>query len=133
MDLQAVVTTMEQNVMVQQPDGVANTKPKAAPQVLKGVPGGKNKGTAAKGKGKKPFVKGKAKVTTPAISATGTSARPTLNTRGKTVDKPVVTINMLQELMDELQAVDQGTINNKINFWTSPKEVTWKKRTVWPM
>ena len=33
-DLQAVVTTVEQNVTVQQPTGVTNTKLKAAPQVL---------------------------------------------------------------------------------------------------
>ena len=114
-DLQAAITTAEQNVTVQQPAGVTKTKPKAAPQVLKVVPGWKNKGAVAKGKGKKPFVKGKAKVTTSATSATGTLAGPTLNTRAKTADEPVVTINMLQELMDDLQAVEQETINNEID------------------
>ena len=83
----------EQNVMVQQPAGVINTKPKAAPQALNVVHGGKNKGAAAKGKGKKPFVEGKAKMTTPTTSATGTSAGPTQNTRAKNMDQPVVTIN----------------------------------------
>ena len=106
----------EQNVTVQQPTGVINTKPKAAPQVVKVFPGGKNKGAAAKGKGKKPFVRGKAKVTTPATSVTGTSDGPALNTRAKTTDKPVVTINKLQELMDELQAVEQEIIDNEVKF-----------------
>ena len=31
------------------------------------------------------------------------------------MDKPVVTINMLQDLMNELQIVEQETINNKID------------------
>ena len=39
-DLQAVVTTVEQNVRVQQSTGVTNTKLKAALQVLKVVSGG---------------------------------------------------------------------------------------------
>ena len=47
-DLQAAVTIAEQNVMVQQPTGVTNTKLKPALQVLKVVLGGKNKGAAAK-------------------------------------------------------------------------------------
>ena len=38
-DLQAVVTTAEQRVTVKQPTVVTGTKVKAAPQVLKAVPG----------------------------------------------------------------------------------------------
>ena len=34
-DLQAALTTREQDIMVQQPTGVTNTKLKTAPQVLK--------------------------------------------------------------------------------------------------
>ena len=49
-DLQAVVTTAEQSVTVQQPTAATGTKVKAAPEVLKAVPGRKNKGTTVKGK-----------------------------------------------------------------------------------
>ena len=69
----------------------------------------------AKGKSKKPFIKGKAKVVKCTTLATGTSAGPALNTRAKAMDKPVVTINMLQDLMNELQTVEQETINDKID------------------
>ena len=46
-------------------------------------------------------------------SATGASAGPGVNTRAKAINKPVVTINMLQDLMIELQTVEKETINNK--------------------
>ena len=49
-DLQAVVTTAEHNVMLQQPAVVTNTKVKASPQVLKVTLGGKGKGPIGKGK-----------------------------------------------------------------------------------
>ena len=49
-DLQAVVTTAEQSVTIQQPTAVTGTKVKADPQALKVVPGGKNKGATVKGK-----------------------------------------------------------------------------------
>ena len=50
-DLQAVVTTAEQNVLLQQPTVMTSTKAKANLQVLKIAPGGKNKGAIGKGKG----------------------------------------------------------------------------------
>ena len=43
MDLQAVVTTAEHNVTLQQPAVVMNTKVKANPQGLKVTSGGKGK------------------------------------------------------------------------------------------
>ena len=48
-DLQAMVTTAEQSVTVQQPTAVTGTKVKAASQTLKAVPGGKNMGATVKG------------------------------------------------------------------------------------
>ena len=58
-DLQAVLTTAEHNVLLQQPTVVTSTKAKANPQVLKVAPRGKNKGAIDKGKGAKPLNKGK--------------------------------------------------------------------------
>ena len=48
-------------------------------------------------------------------SATGTSARSALNIRAKAIDKPVMIINMLQDLRNELQTVEQETVDNKID------------------
>ena len=56
-DLQAVVTTTEQNVSLQQPTVVTSTEAKANPQVLKVAPGGKKKESIGKGKGMKPLRK----------------------------------------------------------------------------
>ena len=96
-----MVTTAEQSVTIQQPTAVTGTKVKAAPQSLKAVPGGKNKGATVKGKNKKPLIKGKANAVKSTTSATGMSAGPAMNTRSKAKDQPVVTIHMLQELMNE--------------------------------
>ena len=100
-DLQAVFTTAEQSVTVQQPTAVTGTKVKAAPQVLKAVPGGKNKGATVKGKSKTPLIKGKANAVKSTTAATGVSAGSAMNTRAKAKDQPVVTIHMLQDLITD--------------------------------
>ena len=46
-------------------------------------------------------------------AATGTLAGPNLNTRTKAMDKPVVTIHMHQDLVNELQTIEQETIDNE--------------------
>ena len=46
-------------------------------------------------------------------SATGTSAGPAMNTRAKTKEQPVMTILMLQDLMNELQTIEQESIDNE--------------------
>ena len=112
-DPQEVVTTVGQSVTVQQPAVVTGMNVKAAPKVLKAVTGGKNKGATVKVKSKKPLIKGKANAVKSTTSATGTSAGPALNTRAKVMDKPVVTIHMLQDLMKELQTIEQETIDNE--------------------
>ena len=45
-------------------------------------------------------------------SATGTSAGPAMHTRAKVKDQPVVTIHMLQDVMNELQTLEQESIDN---------------------
>ena len=46
-------------------------------------------------------------------SATGTSAGPAMNTRPKAKDQPMVMIHMLQDLMNELQTIEQESIDNE--------------------
>ena len=60
-DLQAVVTTAEHNVSLQQPAVVMSIKAKANPQVFEVASGGKGKGPIGKGKGAKSLNKGKSK------------------------------------------------------------------------
>ena len=69
-DLQAVVTTTETNITLQQPIVVTNNKVKGNPQVLKVTLGGQGKGPAGKGKGTKPLNKGRKNVVKPSTSKT---------------------------------------------------------------
>ena len=63
-------------------------------------------------KGVKPTDKGKKHV---AISASGavTSAGPSSNLRNKLHDKAKVTAAMIQELTEELQAIDEESLNDE--------------------
>ena len=85
-DLQAVVTTAEHNVLLQQLTVVTSNKAKANHQVLKVVSRGRNKGPIGKGKGAKPLSKGKSNAAKPTTSTANMSASPTTNTRAKTED-----------------------------------------------
>ena len=58
-DLQAVVTTMDPHITLQQPVVVTSSKVKANPQILKVASGGQGKGPARKVKGTKPPNKGR--------------------------------------------------------------------------
>ena len=60
-----------------------------------------------------PPIKGKANTVKSTTSATGMSAGPAMNTRAKAKDQPVVTIHMLQYLMNELQTIEQESIDNE--------------------
>ena len=93
--MQAVVTTAEHNVSLQQPTVVTSTKAKANPQVLEVAPRGKNKGAIGKGKGMDPLNKGKGNAVKPTTSTASMSAGPDANTRVKTKDPLVVTVTML--------------------------------------
>ena len=112
-DLQAMVTmTTDPHVMLQQPVVVTSSKANAGPQVLKTALGGQGKKITRKGKGVKPNDKGKKHVV---ISTSGavTSAGPSSNLRSKLCDKAKVTAAMIQELTEELQAIDQESLNDK--------------------
>ena len=74
-----------------------------------------NKGAIGKGKGAKPLNKGKGSAVKPTTSTAGTSASHTTNTRVKTKDQPVVTVTMLQDVMGELQAIDQESLDDDHN------------------
>ena len=113
-DLQAVVTTTtEPHVTLQQPVVVTSRKVNASPQVLKAAPGGQGKKFGGKGKGVKPPDKGKKNAVKASISGVMTSAGPSSNLRSKLHDKAKVTAVMIQELMEELQAIDQESLNDE--------------------
>ena len=113
--MQAVVTTSEHNVSLQQPVVVMSIKAKANPQVLKVASGGKGKGPIGKGKGAKSLNKGKGNVAKPSTSKTTTSASPSANLTDKAKDCPVVTVTMLQVLAGELQAIEQESLDDGHN------------------
>ena len=109
--MQAVVSTAEYNVMLQQPAVVTNNKVKANPQVLKETLGGQGKGPAGKGKGAKPLNKGKKSVAKPSTSKIITSTSPPMNPRDKAKDWPKVTVTMIQDLAEKLQAIEQESFD----------------------
>ena len=111
-DLQAVVTTTaDPHVTLQQPVVVTSNKVNAGPPVLKTALGGQGKKLGGKGKvkptdkGKKPAVK----TSTCAV----TSAGPSSNLRSKLCDKAKVTAAMIQELMEDLQAIDEESLKDE--------------------
>ena len=110
-DLQAVVTTTEPNVTLQQPIVVTSNKVKANPQVLKVTFGGQGKGPTGKGKGTKPLNKGRKNVK-PSTSKNITSTGPSANPWDKTKDQPRVTVTMIQDLAEELQTIEQESLND---------------------
>ena len=110
--MQAVVTTTEPHFTLQQPVVVTSNKVKANPQVLKVASGGQSKGPAGKGKGTKPLNKGRKNVVKPSTSKTVTSTGPSTNPRDKTKDKPKVTVAMIQDLAEELKAIEQESLND---------------------
>ena len=74
--------------------------------------GGQGKGPAGKGKGTKPLNKGRKNVVKPSTPKTVTCTGPSTNPRDKTKDRPKVTIAMIQDLAEELQAIEQESLNN---------------------
>ena len=123
--MQAVVTTAEHNVLLQQPTVVMSTKAKANPQVLKVTSGGKGKGPI--GKSVKPLNKGKGNAAKPTTSTTTTSTSPSTNLRDKAKDCPVVTVTMLQDLAGELQDIEQVSLDDGRNS-EATKRVTRNRK-----
>ena len=113
-DLQAVVTTTtEPHVTLQQPVVVTSSKVNASPQVLKVAPGGQDKKFVGKGKGNKPPYKGKKNAIKASTSGVVTPAGPSSNLRSKLHDKAKVTAAIIQELTEELQAIEQKSLNDE--------------------
>ena len=113
-DLQAVVTTTtEPHVTLQQPVVVNSSKMNAGPQVLKAAPGGQGKKFSGKGKDAKPADKGKKNVVKASTSCAVTSAGPSSNLKSKLHDKAKVTTGMIQELTEEIQAIEQESLNDE--------------------
>ena len=113
-DLQAVVTTTtEPHVTLQQHVVVTSNKINAHPHVLKATPGGQGKKFSRKGKGVKPQHKGKKNAVKASTSGAVTSVGASSNLRSKLYDKAKVTTAMIQELMEELQAIDQESLNDE--------------------
>ena len=104
--------TTDPHAMLQQPVVVTSSKANAGPLILKTALGGQGKKLVGKGKGVKPTDKGKKHV---AISTSGmvTLAGPSSNLRSKLCDKAKVTAVMIQELTEELQAIDQESVNDE--------------------
>ena len=115
-DLQAMVTmTTGPHVTLQQPVVITSNKVNTGPQVLKTTPGGQGKKFTGKGKGVKPPDKGKKNAVRASASCAVTSAGPSSNFRSKLHDKVKVTTLMIQELTEELQAIDQEPLNDEQN------------------
>ena len=112
-DLQAVVTTTtEPHVTLQQPAVVTSNKVNASPQVLKVAPGGQGKKFSGKGKGNMPPGKGKKSAVKASMSGVVTPAGPSSNLRSKLHDKAKVTAVIIQELTEELQTIEQESLND---------------------
>ena len=100
-----MTTTTEPHVTLQQPVVVTSSKVNASPQVLKVGPG-------AQGKGNKPPDKGKKSAVKSFALGVVTSAGPSTNLRSKIKDKAKVTAALIQELTEELQAIEHESPND---------------------
>ena len=114
-DLQAVVTTTDPQVTLQQPVILTGSKVKANPPILKVASGGQGKGPAGKVKGTKPPNKGRKNVVKPSTSKAVTSTGPSTSPKDKTKDKPKITVATMQDLAEELQAIEQESLNDGYN------------------
>ena len=107
-----MVTTTDPHITLQQPVVVTNSKVKANPPILKVTLGGQGKGSAGKGKGTKQPNKGRKNVVKPSTSKAVTSTGPSTNPKDKTKDKPKITVAMIQDLAEELQVIEQESLND---------------------
>ena len=111
-DLQTIAsTTINPSVKVQ-PPVVTSNKTSTSPPILK-TSLGQGKKIVGKGKNIKLVNKGKKCVTisTP-CPVTSSSAGPSSNLRSQLHDKAKVTAAMIQELTEELQSLEQESLND---------------------
>ena len=83
-----------------------------SPQVSKAAPKGQSKRIIDKGKSVKPPEKGKKNVVKTTASAS-TLASPSANLRSKLQDKAKHTVALIQEIMEELQAIEEESVNDE--------------------
>ena len=113
--MQVVVTTADPYVTLQQPVTVTGSKVNANPPILKLASGGQGKGPAGKVKGTKPLNKERKNVVKPPTSKAVTSAGPSISPKNKNKDKPKITVIMIQDLAEELQVIEQESLNDGHN------------------
>ena len=111
--MQAVVTTTTKSHVTLQQAVVTSNKVNANPQVLKVTPGGQGKKFIGKGKGNKPSDKGKKSAVKASTSVVVTPTGPSSILRNKLHNKAKVTAAMIQELTEELQAIEQESLNDE--------------------
>ena len=107
-----VTTTTDPHVRLQQPVVVTSNKVNAGPTVLKTTLGGQGKKLGGKGK-VKPTDKGKKPAVKPSTPCAVTSAGPSSNLRSKLHVKAKVMAAMIQELIEDLQAIDQESLKDE--------------------
>ena len=106
-----MTTTTEPHITLQQPAVVTSSKANANPQILKVISGGQGKRPTGKGKGIKPINKGRKNAVKPSTLGVVTSAGLSANFRDRTKDRSKVTAALIQELTEELQAIEQESLN----------------------
>ena len=112
-DLQAMVTTTtDPPVTLPQPVIVTSNTGNPSPQVSKAVLIGQGKKISDKRKGINPPEKGKKNVVKTTTSAT-TLASPSANLRSKLQDKAKYTAALIQEITEELQAIEEESLKDK--------------------
>ena len=105
--------TTEPPVTLQQLVVVTSNKVNTGPQVLKAAPIGQGKKISGRGKGVKPPKKGKKNAVKALMSSATTLAGPSSNLRSKLHDKAKITAAIIQEITEELQAIEQESLKDK--------------------
>ena len=108
-----MTTTTEPQVTLKQPVVVTSNKVNASSPVLEVTPGGQGKKFSGKGKGNKPPDKGKKNAVKAPTSGVVTRTGPSSNLRSKLQNEAKVTAAMIQELTEELQAIEQECLNDE--------------------
>ena len=112
-DLQAIVTTTTKSPAISsQPVMVPSNKLNQGPQTMKVIPIGQDKKVNRKGKGVKPPKKGKKNVVKTTAVVT-TLASPSTKLRSKLQDKAKHTAVLIQEITEELQAIEEESLNDE--------------------
>ena len=111
--MQAIVTTTTKSPATSsQPVMVPSNKLNEGPQTMKVIPIGQDKKVNRKGKGFKPPEKGKKNVVKTTAVAT-TLASSSANLRSKLQDKAKHTAVLIQEITEELQAIEEESLNGE--------------------